>query len=73
MFATIGAMVMVIAAVGGVYWRYRQNQMRDQVRGILAQYMILEDATMESDWMQGGGDSGFKPMGDDGDGRVMGC
>ena len=72
MFATIGGIVLLCAAVGGVYWRYRQNQMRDQVRGILAQYMILEDATMDSDWMSDSG-GGFKPMGDDGDGRIMGC
>jgi hypothetical protein len=73
MFATISGLVLVIAAVGGVYWRYRQNQMRDQVRGILAQYMILEDATMESDWISGESNGGFKAMGDEGDGRIMGC
>merc|ERR1712070_794135 len=36
--------VIAIAATGSyLYWRRTQNQMREQVRGILAEYMPLED------------------------------
>uniref|UniRef100_A0A6V1XHF6 Uncharacterized protein n=1 Tax=Heterosigma akashiwo TaxID=2829 RepID=A0A6V1XHF6_HETAK len=37
------AIVAVMTAAGLFYWRRTQTQMRDQVRGILAEYMPLED------------------------------
>ena len=41
------------------------------MRGILAQYMILEDGNGDSDWMgDGSSSSGFQPMSEDG--RVTG-
>mmetsp|Transcript_19015 Transcript_19015/g.25054 ORF Transcript_19015/g.25054 Transcript_19015/m.25054 type:complete len:514 (+) Transcript_19015:117-1658(+) len=37
------AIVSVMTLAGLFYWRRTQSQMRDQVRGILAEYMPLED------------------------------
>ena len=31
MLATVGGFVLAVVAGGVVYWRYRQNQMREQV------------------------------------------
>ena len=47
--------VLGMLALGGLgaflYWRRTQQQMRDQVRGILAEYMPLDDI--------GGGEGGI--------------
>ncbi|KAG7398836.1 Vacuolar-sorting receptor 1 [Phytophthora boehmeriae] len=48
----VGVMLVfvgIVAAGGFVYWRRTQRHMRDQVRSILAEYMPLEDQTMDED------------------------
>eukprot|EP00640_Fibrocapsa_japonica_P001608 CAMPEP_0113939512 /NCGR_PEP_ID=MMETSP1339-20121228/5811_1 /TAXON_ID=94617 /ORGANISM="Fibrocapsa japonica" /LENGTH=494 /DNA_ID=CAMNT_0000943029 /DNA_START=70 /DNA_END=1554 /DNA_ORIENTATION=- /assembly_acc=CAM_ASM_000762 len=55
--AVVGIILAVVAAMtlaGFVYWKRTQSQMRDQVRGILAEYMPLEDL----------GDGRVRPAGD---------
>ncbi|CAH0475299.1 unnamed protein product [Peronospora belbahrii] len=44
------AFVGIVAAGGFVYWRRTQRHMRDQVRSILAEYMPLEDQSMNEDY-----------------------
>ncbi|KAG6974660.1 hypothetical protein JG687_00000222 [Phytophthora cactorum] len=44
------AFVGIVAAGGFVYWRRTQRHMRDQVRSILAEYMPLEDQTMDDEY-----------------------
>jgi hypothetical protein len=41
--ASLGGVVLLFACIGFVQWRRSQAQMRDQVRGILAQYMPLDE------------------------------
>ena len=36
MLAAIGGVLVVVMASGALYWRYRQNQMRDQVRRLVS-------------------------------------
>eukprot|EP00633_Aureoumbra_lagunensis_P000523 CAMPEP_0197292662 /NCGR_PEP_ID=MMETSP0890-20130614/24527_1 /TAXON_ID=44058 ORGANISM="Aureoumbra lagunensis, Strain CCMP1510" /NCGR_SAMPLE_ID=MMETSP0890 /ASSEMBLY_ACC=CAM_ASM_000533 /LENGTH=393 /DNA_ID=CAMNT_0042766767 /DNA_START=422 /DNA_END=1603 /DNA_ORIENTATION=- len=42
-FLLIIAVICVMLLGGLIYWKKTQQQMRDQVRGILAEYMPLED------------------------------
>jgi hypothetical protein len=42
-FLLVVAIVVVMLLAGLAYWKHTQAQMRDQVRGILAEYMPLED------------------------------
>ena len=42
-FLLVVAIVVVMLLAGLAYWKHTQQQMRDQVRGILAEYMPLED------------------------------
>ncbi|KUF95358.1 hypothetical protein AM588_10010010 [Phytophthora nicotianae] len=44
------AFVGIVAAGGFVYYRRTQRHMRDQVRSILAEYMPLEDQTMDDEY-----------------------
>ena len=37
------SIVVVMLLAGLAYWKRTQRQMRDQVRGILAEYMPMED------------------------------
>jgi hypothetical protein len=39
----IVAAALAMATAGAVYYKKTQDSMRDQVRGILAEYMPLED------------------------------
>ncbi|KAK1945262.1 Vacuolar-sorting receptor 1 [Phytophthora citrophthora] len=48
--AVLLAFVGIVAVGGFVYWRRTQRHMRDQVRSILAEYMPLEDQTMDDDY-----------------------
>ena len=40
--ATLGALVLFFCLAGFIQWRRQQLQMRDQVRGIMAEYMPLD-------------------------------
>jgi hypothetical protein len=40
--ATLGALVLVFICVGFIQWRRTQLQMREEVRGIMAEYMPLD-------------------------------
>mmetsp|Transcript_23721 Transcript_23721/g.94074 ORF Transcript_23721/g.94074 Transcript_23721/m.94074 type:complete len:545 (+) Transcript_23721:65-1699(+) len=42
-FLLVVAIIVTMLIAGLVYWKKTQQQMRDQVRGILAEYMPLED------------------------------
>lgn len=42
-FLLVDAIILVMFFAAFVYWKKTQQQMRDQVRGILAEYMPLED------------------------------
>ncbi|KAJ8603125.1 hypothetical protein CTAYLR_004573 [Chrysophaeum taylorii] len=42
-FLLVMSIILVMLLAGLAYWKKTQQQMRDQVRGILAEYMPLED------------------------------
>lgn len=56
--AIVSIMAIAMTAAGFVYWKRTQEQMREQVRSILAEYMPLEDTSDPADG-PGGNLDGF--------------
>ena len=57
----VGTLLLTIGIMGTaafMHWKRSQREMRDQVRGILAEYMPLDDGNMQLSTKNGVGGGG---------------